>query len=97
MITKEGCMAELKQMIISSEKNYDLDAISRAIDYACEMHAGQLRSSGEEYVCHPLQVAMIMVELGMDSETVEAALLHDVVEDTPATPEDIKRQFGEQN
>ncbi len=95
MITKEGCMAELKQMIISSEKNYDLDAISRAIDYACEMHAGQLRSSGEEYVCHPLQVAMIMVELGMDSETVEAALLHDVVEDTPATPEDIKRQFGE--
>lgn len=95
MITKEELITELKRLIVSSEKNYNLEAISRAVDTACEAHQGQFRSSGEEYVCHPLQVAIIMVELGMDSETVQAALLHDVVEDTSIELADLSRQFGE--
>ena len=95
MITKEELSAELKRLIVASEKAYDLDAIHLAIELATQAHEGQYRSSGEEYVCHPLQVAIIMVSLGMDSETVQAAILHDVVEDTPVELSEIRRQFGE--
>lgn len=85
---------ELRTLLIKSGKPYDMDVINKAIATACKAHEGQLRSSGEEYVCHPLQVAKILVELGMDSETVVAAILHDVVEDTPMELADIKRMFG---
>lgn len=96
MILKEDCISHLKRLIIASERNYDLDAIDRAIAFSVKAHEGQKRSSGEEYVCHPLSVAAILVELGMDSETIEAALLHDVLEDTPVTPEEMTREFGAQ-
>lgn len=92
--TKEEVVTKLKRMVMKSEKTYDLDAIDRAIGLACEAHAGQFRQSGEEYVCHPLEVACILVELGMDSETIVAAILHDVVEDTPVDLEEIRKQFG---
>ena len=83
MLKTDDVISELKKLIIKSDKPYDLEAIDRAISVACEAHEGQRRSSGEPYVCHPLKVACILVELGMDSETIEAAILHDVVEDTP--------------
>ena len=95
MIQKEDVIVELKKLIIKSEKPYDLGVIDRAISFACQAHDGQHRSSGEEYVCHPLRVACILVELGMDSETIVAAILHDVVEDTPVELGDVRKQFGE--
>ena len=95
MITREDCILSLKAKIEKSEKTYDLAAIDRAIELATAAHEGQHRASGEEYVCHPLAVAEILVDLGMDSETVVAALLHDVVEDTDSELADIRRNFGD--
>ena len=76
--------------------NYDMDLISRAYDVADEMHRNQLRKSGEEYLIHPVAVAEILAELGMDQETIAAGLLHDVIEDTPYTLEQMKKDFGEE-
>ncbi len=94
MIQKEDIIVDLKKRIIKSEKTFNLEAVDRAIELACRAHEGQMRRSGEEYVCHPLQVACILVDLGMDTETIVAAILHDVVEDTPVELADIKKQFG---
>lgn len=91
---KSSIIADLKALIKKSGKPYDMEAIDRAIVTACKAHDGQLRNSGEEYVCHPLQVAVILVELGMDTETIIAAILHDVVEDTPMELADVKKSFG---
>ena len=95
MITKDDVIRSLKDTIIKSEKAYDLSAIDQAITVATEAHNGQRRASGEEYICHPLSVATILVELGMDSEAVVAAILHDVVEDTAVELADLRRQFGD--
>jgi GTP pyrophosphokinase len=74
----------------------DADAIRRAYRYADEKHRGQLRHSGEPYITHPLGVARITAGLGLDAETVQAALLHDVVEDTGATLPEVEAEFGPQ-
>ena len=84
----------LHEAMEKSDKTYDTDAVDRAVAMAVELHEGQCRRSGEAYVCHPLHVAIILVELGMDSETIEAGLLHDVVEDTAAEASQIERAFG---
>ena len=76
--------------------NYDMDMISKAYDVADEMHRNQLRKSGEEYLIHPVAVAQILAELGMDSETIAAGLLHDVIEDTPYTLEQMQKEFGKE-
>ena len=68
--------------------------ISRAYEVAAEAHVNQHRSSGEKYINHPLSVAQIVVELGLDDTTVAAALLHDAVEDTSVTLADLERDFG---
>ncbi|MDE5667874.1 MAG: HD domain-containing protein, partial [Clostridia bacterium] len=81
------------------KKNYSADdcaLLLSAYDYAKEMHSGQKRASGEPYFTHPCAVAEILVDLGLDTSTVAAAFLHDVVEDTPATPDDISRRFGKE-
>ncbi len=65
-----------------------------AYDYAEQMHSGQKRASGEPYFTHPCAVAEILIDLGMDTPSVAAAFLHDVIEDTPATEEDIRQKFG---
>ncbi len=85
---------ELIDRMSKSDKAYDLDAVKKAIDLAVESHDGQRRKSGEEYVCHPLRVAIILVELGMDTETIIAGLLHDAVEDTDVEAADIERMFN---
>ena len=72
------------------------ELIMKAYTYANENHGQQLRMSGEPYMIHPVNVAYILSELGMDDETICAALLHDVVEDTIKTHEDIINNFGEE-
>ncbi len=74
----------------------DCELLLSAYNYAKEMHSGQKRASGEQYFMHPCAVAEILVDLGLDTPTVAAAFLHDVVEDTPATEEDILRRFGKE-
>ena len=91
---KENIIQQLEEAIVASDKLYDMDRIRDAIDLAVEAHDGQMRQSGEEYVCHPLHVALILVEIGMDSDAVVAALLHDVVEDTDIELAEISRRFG---
>ncbi len=71
------------------------EMLLHAYDYAKNAHKDQKRASGEPYFIHPCSVAEILVDLGLDAETVAAALLHDVIEDTEATDEDIRREFGE--
>ncbi len=73
----------------------DRDMLLRAYDFAKEAHRNQKRASGEPYFIHPCAVAEILVDLGLDAETIAAALLHDVIEDTSATEEDIRNEFGE--
>lgn len=75
--------------------NYDVELIKKAYLTAEKMHQGQLRKSGEPYLIHPVCVAKILAEIGMDEDTIIAGLLHDVVEDTPYTIEDLKKDFGE--
>jgi guanosine-3',5'-bis(diphosphate) 3'-pyrophosphohydrolase len=72
----------------------DADLITRAYDYSYRMHAGQMRKSGEPYITHPISVAGIITDLRLDTASVCAGLLHDVVEDTLATTNDIKKEFG---
>ena len=72
----------------------DIKLIRRAYEYAKKNHGNQLRKSGEPYIIHPLQVAYILADLGLDESTICAGLLHDVIEDTPITHEDIEKEFG---
>lgn len=71
------------------------DMLLHAYDFARDAHRNQKRASGEPYFIHPCAVAEILIDLGLDAETIAAALLHDVIEDTPVTEEDVRREFGE--
>ena len=88
--------SEFLNSILEINPKYDTDIIGKAYDIAEEMHRGQLRKSGEPYLIHPLAVSEILAELGMDEETIVAGLLHDVVEDTPYTREELVEDFGEE-
>jgi guanosine-3',5'-bis(diphosphate) 3'-pyrophosphohydrolase len=74
----------------------DREAVTRAFDFACERHADQLRRSGDEFITHPVGVAQICAGMRLDTETLCAALLHDTVEDTSASLEEIRAEFGEE-
>ena len=84
----------LIQKILDDEKQYDLSKIVSAYELAEKFHHNQKRESGEPYISHPLAVAYILLELGMDTDTICAALLHDVVEDTECTLEELQKRFG---
>ena len=84
------------QMVYDNYTGQEREMLIRAYHYAEEAHSGQKRASGEAYFIHPCAVAQILIELGLDSATVAAAFLHDVIEDTPATEEDIRAEFGEE-
>ena len=84
----------LKQEMRDSGRAYDFALVDRAYALAEAAHADQRRRSGEPYICHPLSVAEILVEMGMDSESIPAALMHDVAEDTAVTIEEIRQKFG---
>ncbi len=74
----------------------DLQRVTEAFEYARRMHEGQYRKNQENYIVHPVSVAIILAGIPVDTATIMSALLHDVVEDTPATPEDIEQRFGEE-
>ncbi len=89
-------MYETLQKIKELYEGEDREALLRAYAYAEKAHSAQKRASGEPYFIHPCEVARILMELGMNAATIAAALLHDVIEDTDSTEEDIKREFGEE-
>lgn len=93
-LDKTVTIEELMRKIDAIDKRYDVDKITRAYKVADEAHEGQMRSSGEKYISHPLAVASILLDYCMDTDTICAALLHDVVEDTETSLDDIKKQFG---
>ena len=88
----------IEQLLEKATKSLKPDEIERlkvAYDFAEKAHEGQYRKSGEPYIYHPVAVAEILLSLEMDVTTLVAALLHDVVEDTGVTLEEIKEKFGE--
>ncbi|CEJ74944.1 GTP pyrophosphokinase (RelA/SpoT([[Clostridium] sordellii] len=90
---------QLKELIEKIKKyapNGDIDLIEKAYYYGKKAHEGQLRKSGEPYFIHPIAVANILCDMELDMQTIAAGLLHDVVEDTEYTYEDIKNDFGEE-
>ena len=93
-VGKISSYEELLEIIKESDREFDMELIERAYNLANKLHADQKRLSGEPYIIHPLSVAAILVDLGMDSESIAAGLLHDVVEDTPVTLEQIEKMFG---
>ena len=97
---KEGLAPEeLYQVLINRVRYYhpsdDISLIEKAYHVASEAHKNQLRKSGEPYIIHPLHVSIILADLELDKETIVAGLLHDVVEDTIMTSEELAREFGE--
>lgn len=88
--------ANLMNRIRSYHPSDDLSMVQRAYELADQAHNGQLRKSGEPYIIHPLQVAYILADLELDIESITAGILHDVVEDTDYTTEDIERMFNKE-
>ena len=87
---------KLAERIEQTNKQYDMERIEKAYQLAKRAHEGTLRRSGEPYIVHPVSAAIILVELGMDTDSIVAALLHDVVEDTDVTLDEIKKEFGQE-
>ncbi len=81
---------------LSKFKEAEREEIRGAARWSEELHKGQLRASGEPYIIHPLRVAEILVDMEMDSKTVIAALLHDILEDTDVSSETIRKLYGKQ-
>ena len=92
MVTK----AEFLEKILSINSKYNTELIGKAFDTAQRLHEGQLRKSGEPYFIHPINVAYILAEMGMDDATIVGGLLHDVVEDTDYTREQLVEDFNEE-
>lgn len=94
-LSPETLYQDLIQRVRRYHPSDDLSMIEKAYDLAAKAHAQQKRKSGEPYIIHPLYVAIILADLEMDQETIAAGLLHDVVEDTIYTKEDLQREFGD--
>lgn len=87
---------DILQRVAGYHPDADLDIIKKAYVYSAKVHQGQVRKSGEPYLIHPLEVAGILAELRLDEASITAGLLHDTVEDTLATIEEIKELFGDE-
>src|SRR6201993_3568357 len=87
---------DLMKRMQANRPTDDLELVKKADDYSMKNHAGQSRASVEPYLVHPLEVALVLAEMKMDSTSIAAGLLHDSVEDTSITIEEIEREFGEQ-
>ncbi|MCM1284266.1 MAG: bifunctional (p)ppGpp synthetase/guanosine-3',5'-bis(diphosphate) 3'-pyrophosphohydrolase [Muribaculaceae bacterium] len=94
--TPESLYGELIASVRKYHPSTDLSLIEKAYKVAEDAHKGQVRKSGEAYIIHPLCVSIILAELEMDRETIAAGLLHDVLEDTVMTEEEMRREFGEE-
>ena len=87
---------ELVDLVKSYDPNADEDALNRAYVFAMKKHGAQLRTSGDPYYSHPIEVAGILTKFRLDCNSIIAGLLHDTVEDTDTTVEEIKELFGPQ-
>jgi GTP pyrophosphokinase len=87
---------DLLRRVQANRPTEDVSLIRRAWEFCVQHHKGQMRASGEPYIIHPLEVAEVLAEMKMDSTAISAGLLHDAVEDTPATSEEIGTTFGDQ-
>ncbi|MGN0165798.1 MAG: RelA/SpoT family protein [Lachnospiraceae bacterium] len=92
----DDMMAHLEEVIHKYHPSTDVSRVHLAYEYARKSHGDQKRKSGEPYINHPLSVAIILAELEMDKETIMAGLLHDVLEDTKVTDDEMKETFGEE-
>ena len=91
---KDYNIEDIISVMKKNKRRCDTKLIMKAYEYAKTLHGDQLRKSGEPYIIHPVQVAYILATLEMDEATICAALLHDVVEDTSSTKEDLAREFS---
>lgn len=89
-------IADLINKVKSYSPGANVGLLEKAHAFASRAHQGQHRDSGEDYIAHPMEVAMILAELELDVETIAAGLLHDVLEDTPVTREELQKEFGEE-
>lgn len=89
-------ISKLIEKVLEYNPNADTEKIIKAYELAKSSHQGQLRNSGEEYIIHPFHVSMILAEMNMDTSTIIAGLLHDTIEDTEVSYEDVKKEFGEE-
>ncbi len=94
--TPDELYADVAARHLDRHGTSDLESVRRAYELAAELHEGQSRATGDPYIVHPLAVTEILADYGMDTATLIAALLHDVVEDTEASIEDIEREFGDE-
>src|ERR1017187_7509046 len=92
----ESLIEALLKQVQANRPSEDVALIRKAWEFCVKHHEGQLRASGEPYIIHPLEVAEVLAEMKLDSSAIAAGLLHDSVEDTPATNEEIAAQFGHQ-
>ncbi|MCK5914345.1 MAG: HD domain-containing protein, partial [Desulfuromusa sp.] len=102
--TEQRLMTDIMELLVThygaelseDELDYEIDRVEQALNDARSSHQGQVRKSGEPYIFHPLRVSHLAARHWMDFSSVIAALLHDVVEDTPVTLDDVKEKFGEE-
>src|SRR3974390_302116 len=87
---------DLLHKVRSYRPNDDLSLVRKAYDFSLKHHQGQTRASGEPYLVHPLEVASVLADMQLDTTAIAAGLLHDSIEDTPVTVDDIRNEFGEQ-
>lgn len=95
MEIEEKKYRELLALANASDKFYDTKLIESAYLFARDHHSGQFRQSGEPYICHPIEVAKLIIGFGFDNDSVVASLLHDIVEDTDVTLDELKVNFGQ--
>src|ERR1700704_20786 len=91
-----GKFQQLLAKVAENRPSDDLEIIRRAYEFSLKHHQGQTRASGEPYLVHPLEVAVVLADMKLDSTAIAAGLLHDAIEDTEVTHEDVRREFGDQ-
>ncbi len=94
MCIEDKLFGDFIALVKQDEKKFDVDKIERAYRRAKACHEGQVRSSGEPYICHPIEVAKLVYEFGLDTDSMAAAFLHDTIEDTELTFDAVKKEFG---
>lgn len=97
LLKEDEFFQQLQEVLRAQERpEDDVQRVTAAFEYARRMHEGQYRKNQENYIVHPVSVALILAGIPVDTPTVMAALLHDVIEDTPATPQELQAQFGQE-
>ena len=95
-LPEEKLLRRLQSIISGYLNNKQVDSINHAFHFGADAHSGQYRKSGEAYICHPLSVAITLAEMHMDTQGIIAAILHDVIEDTPISKEQIVEEFSQE-